>query len=52
MLSIFYARTSLFIVLNKAVLGEFSDEFKKAVLVAPYKFPLAEILTKGQIEAA
>ena len=51
MLPSFYAQKSLFIVLNKAVLGEFSDELEKAVLVAPHTFPLVEVLTEGQIEA-
>ena len=51
MLSIFYARTSLFIVLNKAVLGELSVDLEKAVLFAPWRFPLAGVLTEGQLEA-
>ena len=51
MLSIFYARTWLFIVLNKAVLGEFSDDLEKAVLFAPWRFPLAGVLTEGQLES-
>ena len=53
MLSIFYARTSLFIVLNKAVLGEFSNDLEKAVLFAPWFAPWflsAAVLTEGQLE--
>ena len=51
MLSVFYARTWLFIVLNKAFLGEFSDDLEKAVLFALWRFPLAGVLTEGQLEA-